>query len=84
MIILARPPYSSVMLQEDDFVSVGDIVKFTVDETGEIKQGLVLKLTGKKTSKIVISPEDDYCEQTWLFSDISDLEVVTSFVDLGV
>lgn len=82
MITLERAPFASIVLDGGAVVSVGDIVEFADDATGEIVSGQVDKITGKKTTKIFLNNPQQTCQEIWYLDDISGLVVTKTFADL--
>ena len=70
MIDINLNPYKSIIVVDDEgellTISEGDKVEFTIESTGEVKQGFVTKFGGKNEKlKIQIVSKEDACEQIW-------------------
>lgn len=60
-------------------VDEGDKIKFVVETTGVIKEGVLLKISGKgEKTKLQIMPKDNECEEVWSIVSMREksLEVV--------
>jgi len=83
MILVERPPFASIVLQNGVTVSEGDMIEFVDDATGEVVAGQAVKITGKKTTKILLH-KPQTCQEIWYLSDISDLVVTMNFADVAM
>ena len=82
MIIVERPPFVSIVLDNGTTVSEGDMIEFVDDATGELVARQVVKITGQKTTKILLN-KSQTCQEIWYLSDISDLVVTMNFADVA-
>ena len=82
MIIVERPPFASIVLDNGTTVSEGDMIEFVDDATGELISGQAVKITGKKTTNILLN-KPRTCQEIWYLGDISDLVVTMNFADVA-
>ena len=70
MVEISVNPYKSIVIVDDEgellTISEGDNIEFTIESTGEIKQGCVTKFMGKDEKlKIQIIPINQNYEEIW-------------------
>ena len=69
MVEIIVNPYKSIVIDSEDgllTISEGDAIKFTIESTGEIKQGSITKFMGKDEKlKIQMIPTEQNYEEIW-------------------
>lgn len=76
MVEIIVNPYKSIVIDSEDgllTISEGDAIKFTIESTGEIKQGCITKFMGKDEKlKIQMIPTEQNYEEIWPVVAISE------------
>lgn len=76
MVEIIVNPYKSIVIDSEDgllTISEGDNVEFTIESTGEIKQGSITKFMGKDEKlKIQMIPTEQNYEEIWTVVAISE------------
>ncbi len=76
MVEIIVNPYKSIVIDSEDgllTISEGDNIEFTIESTGEIKQGCITKFMGKDEKlKIQVIPTEKTCEEIWPVVAISE------------
>jgi hypothetical protein len=76
MVEIIVNPYKSIVIDSEDgllTISEGDAIKFTIESTGEIKQGSITKFMGKDEKlKIQMIPTEQNYEEIWPVVAISE------------
>jgi hypothetical protein len=77
MVEIDTNPYKSIVIVDDEgellTISEGNKIEFTIESTGEVKQGFVTKLNGKNEKlKIQLVPINQNYEEIWPIVVISE------------
>lgn len=76
MVEIIVNPYKSIVIDSEDgllTISEGDNIEFTIESTGEIKQGCITKFMGKDEKlKIQMIPTEQNYEEIWPVVAISE------------
>jgi hypothetical protein len=76
MVEIIVNPHKSIVIDSEDgllTISEGDAIKFTIESTGEIKQGSITKFMGKDEKlKIQMIPTEQNYEEIWPVVAISE------------
>jgi translation initiation factor IF-1 len=80
MVNVVTDVFRSIEVEGEDGtvrINEGDRVAFVVEDTGDVKNGTVTKLSGKgEKAKIQIVPVNSSCEEVWSVLVINNLSVV--------
>lgn len=89
MILVKEDAFKSIILMGENDTSIrvdeGNAIRFTVEQTGEDKVGVVTKIAGsKKERKFQLLPVDSACEELWSVFAIAEntLKVAKSIEEL--